>query len=243
MRNFYKVLGIATTADDQRIKTAFRRRAKSVHPDVNPGNQRAEARFIELMQAYKILRDAETRAEYDAYLAERRSQSRRRLVHCAGLMMTSFMLTATSAIFLMSMAGANVPFRESWQLAIAAVSPGNAKAPAAQSHGQKDGAGWIAQVAVAPASDGPVPPPDRVVSAPDAKAPSKPPTAKSRQGAPDSPGSRAKDTRQHVATGPKQAPSAVKRWEPPPSSTSDESWPSFPSADEPRYSLGASDLR
>ena len=156
--------------------------------------------------------------------------------------MTSFMLTATSAIFVMSMAGANVPFRESWQLAVAAVSPGNAKAPAAQSHGQKDGAGWIAQVAVAPASESPVPP-DRVVSAPDAKAPSKPPTAESRQDAPDSLGSRAKDTRKQVATASKQAPSTVKRWEPPPSSTTDESWPPLPPADEPRYSLGASDLR
>jgi curved DNA-binding protein CbpA len=243
VRNFYKVLGIATTADDQRIKTAFRRRAKSVHPDVNPGSQRAEARFIELMQAYKVLRDADTRAAYDAYLAERRSQSRRRLAHCAGLMMTSFMLTAASAILVMSMAGANVPFRETWQLAVAVVAPDKAPTPAAQSDGRKDGAGWTAQVAVAPASGSPVPPPDHAASTPDAKAPSKQPTTKSRQGAPDSPGSRAKDPRRQVATAAKQAPSTVKRAEPPPSSTAVESWPPFPPADEPRYGLGASDLR
>jgi DnaJ domain len=242
VRNFYKVLGIATTADDQRIKRAFRRRAKAVHPDVNPGKTRAEARFIELMQAYKVLSDAETRAAYDAYLAERRSQSRRRLVHCAGLMMTSFLLTATSAILLMSMAGANVPLRETWQLAVAAVSPAEVKAPVPQKDSHKDGAGWTAQVAVASTSDSPAPP-DRVASAPDAKVPAKPPTANSRQGAPDTPGSGGKDTRQQVASASKQAPSAVKRPELPPSSTSEESWPPLPPADEPRYSLGASDLR
>jgi curved DNA-binding protein CbpA len=243
VRNLYKVLGIATTADDQRIKTAFRRRAKAVHPDVNPGMKRAEARFIELMQAYKVLSDTETRAAYDAYLAERRSQSRRRLVHCAGLMMTSFLLTATSAILVMSMAGANVPLRETWQLAVAAVSPAEVKAPAPQKDGHKARAGWTAQVAVASATDSPAPPPDRVASAPDTKVPSKPPTAKSRQGAPDTPGSRAKDPREQVATASKQAPSAVKRPAPPLSSAPAESWPPLPPADEPRYSLGASDLR
>jgi hypothetical protein len=197
------------------------------------------------MQAYKVLRDAGARAAYDACLAERRRQSRRRLAHCAGLMMTSFVLTAASAIFVMSMAGANVPFRETWQLAVKAVAPSKAKAPAVQSDGQEDGAGWTTQVAVAAASESPVPPPDRVLAAPPAaKAAPKPVTAKGRQGAPDSPDSRAKDMRQQVATASKQAPSAAKRWEPPSSSTSDESWPSFPRSDEqPRYSLGASDLR
>ena len=153
MRNFYKVLGVATTADDHRIKTAFRRRAKAVHPDLNPGNQRAETRFIELMQAYEVLSDGGARADYDAYLADRRRQSRHRLVHCAGLMMTSFMLTAASAIFVMSLAGANVPFRESWQMAVAALLPADAAAPSAD----KNGGGWSTQVAVAPGSDGPVP--------------------------------------------------------------------------------------
>jgi curved DNA-binding protein CbpA len=248
VRNFYKVLGIATTADDGRIKTAFRRRAKAVHPDLNPGSQHAEARFIELMQAYEVLSDAKDRAAYDAYLAERRSQSRRRLVHCAGLMMTSFVLTAASAILVMSMAGANVPFRETWQLAVAALSPANAKASAAQ----EDWAGWTTKVAVAPVSgsSGDSPPAaGRAKPAPDAKAepsrrakvkgrpapaPSKAPVAKSRD---------IGEPRQHFAIAPKQAPPMVKRPEPPPSSAPDGSWPPAPPADEPRYSLGASDLR
>ena len=72
VRNLYKVLGIASTADDLRIKTAFRRRALTTHPDLNPGNERAEARFRELMQAYQVLRDATARAAYDAYLARQR---------------------------------------------------------------------------------------------------------------------------------------------------------------------------
>jgi curved DNA-binding protein CbpA len=247
VRNLYKVLGVASSADDQRIKTVFRRRAKKVHPDLNPGNRRAEARFIELMQAYEVLSDARNRAAYDAYLAERRSLSRRRLVHCAGLMMTSFMLTAGSAILLLSMAGANVPLRETWQLALAVISPADAKAP----HAPKDG-GWSAQVAVAP--DSPALPSDRAAS--DAKpqhraktgtrptvASTKASTAKGQQDAPDASGSRAKDPRQQVATASKQAPSAPKRPEPPPSSSPEGTWPPAPPSDGPRYSLGASDLR
>jgi curved DNA-binding protein CbpA len=248
VRNLYKVLGVASKVDDQRIKTAFRRRAKAVHPDLNPGNQRAQAHFIELMQAYEVLGDAQNRAAYDTYLAERRRESRWRLVHCAGLMMTSFMLTATSAVLLMGMAGANVPFRETWHAAVVAVAPAQAKAPA----DQNGGAGWTTEVAVAAGSN----PADRSASRAGAKAA---PEAKPTQGfrakvdarpvaapsntlvARSSPGAPAKDTRHQVATS-KPAPSAVKR-PPPPSSAPDETWPPLPPADEPRYSLGASDLR
>jgi hypothetical protein len=256
VRNFYKVLGVATTADDQRIKTAFRRRVKTVHPDLNPGNRRAEARFIELRQAYEALTDARTRVAYDAYLADQRSQSRRRFAHCAGLMMTSFVLTAASAIFVMSLAGANVPFRQTWQLAVAALAPASSQATAAQKGGQTD-AGWTTQVAVA--SESPAPP-DRVDPAQNPKtepgrelkgdplplaAPHKPPAAKARQSWPDAPGNSAKGSRQQVATAPKQAPAAVKRPDPAPAYvTPEESWPPAPPpSDEPRYSLGASDLR
>jgi curved DNA-binding protein CbpA len=246
VRNFYKVLGIAATADDGRIKTAFRRRAKAVHPDLNPGKQRAQARFIELMQAYEVLSDAKNRAAYDAYLAERRSQARRRLLHCAGLMMTSFALTTASAILVMSIAGANVPLRETWQLAVAALSPANAKASAAE----QGGAGWTTRVAVAPVPGSPSDnsaPADSAKPAPAAKpsrrakvnahpapAPSKVPVAKSRDTG---------EPLQHVATAPKHASPAGTRPEPPPSSAPDGSWPPSPPADEPRYSLGASDLR
>jgi hypothetical protein len=252
VRNFYKVLGIASTANDHRVKTAFRRRAKAVHPDLNPGNRRAEARFIELMQAYEVLSDSEARADYDAYLADQRAQSRRRMAHCAGLMMTSFMLTAASAIFVMSLAGANVPFRESWQLAVAALSPTGASAPAAQNNASNTG--WSTQVAVAPPTDNPAPASDRVATSPEAKplhraktdarpgpAPSKATAAKSRQGVADA---STKEPRQQMATAPRQAPAAVRRAEPAPAFMPEASWPPAPPpADEPRYSLGASDLR
>jgi hypothetical protein len=242
VRNFYKVLGIATTADDQRIKTAFRRRAKAVHPDLNPGNQRAEARFIELMQAYEVLSDAGARADYDAHLADQRRQSRHRLIHCAGLMMTSFMLTAVSAIFVMGLAGANVPFRETWRTAVAALSPTGVTAASAD----KDGGGWSTQVAVAPDSDGPASGAEakparraKVETHPVAVAP-KAQAARSR---PDIADARAKEARPQVAAASKSAPPAVKRPEPP-TFTPEEGWPPAPPpADEPRYSLGASDLR
>jgi curved DNA-binding protein CbpA len=250
VRNFYKVLGVATKADDQRIKTAFRRRAKSVHPDLNPGNRRAEARFIELMQAYEVLSNAKARAAYDTYLADQRSQSRRRFAHCAGLMMSSFVMTAASAIFVMSLAGADVPFRESWQLAVAALSPANATASA----GENGEGGWTTHVAVTPSSSAAAQPEHNVTMEPKAQprasgsntrtAASKAPAARSRQAAPDGAAGSAMGGRQHVATAPRPAPAPVKRPDPPLPTTPEESWPQpAPSADEPRYSLGASDLR
>ena len=97
VRDFYKVLGIASTADDRRIKTAFRRRAKAFHPDLNPGDRRAEERFKELTEAYEVLRSAHARATYDAYRAQRRSAARRRVAGSAALMAASFVLTLGSA--------------------------------------------------------------------------------------------------------------------------------------------------
>jgi hypothetical protein len=129
VRNLYKVLGVASSADDQRIKTVFRRRAKKAHPDLNPGNQRAEARFKELAGAYEVLSNPRLRASYDAYLAECRSMARRRLAQCTGLMISSFALTTTSAVAVLYAAGVDIPVRDSWQIAIAALSsPAEAEA-------------------------------------------------------------------------------------------------------------------
>jgi DnaJ-like protein len=118
VRNLYKVLGIASTADDVRIKSAFRRRALTTHPDLNPGNNGAEARFRELMQAYEVLRDARARAAYDALLARQRSQTRRRFVQSAAVMVVTFVLTTSSAIFVAGLQGINV-HSETWQIATA----------------------------------------------------------------------------------------------------------------------------
>jgi hypothetical protein len=118
VRNLYKVLGIASTADDLRIKSAFRRRALTTHPDLHPGNGEAEERFRELMQAYAVLRDATARAAYDAHLARQRSQARRRFVQSAAVMVATFVLTTSSAVFLAGLQGINV-HSETWQIATA----------------------------------------------------------------------------------------------------------------------------
>jgi molecular chaperone DnaJ len=65
-RDFYEVLGVARTATDDEIKKSFRRLAKQYHPDTNK-DQGAEARFIEINEAYEVLSDPQKRAAYDRY--------------------------------------------------------------------------------------------------------------------------------------------------------------------------------
>jgi molecular chaperone DnaJ len=66
-RDYYEVLGVGkgVTADD--IKRAYRRLAIKYHPDKNPGNKEAEAKFKECAEAYEVLSDADKRARYDQY--------------------------------------------------------------------------------------------------------------------------------------------------------------------------------
>jgi len=65
-KDFYKSLGVAADASDSEIKKAYRKLAKDLHPDKNPGNAEAERKFKELSEAYAVLSDSETRKEYDA---------------------------------------------------------------------------------------------------------------------------------------------------------------------------------
>ncbi|HCI80665.1 MAG TPA: molecular chaperone DnaJ [Ktedonobacter sp.] len=64
-KDYYKILGVARGASADDIKKAFRKLARKYHPDVNPGDKKAEAKFKEINEAYEVLSDPEKRGKYD----------------------------------------------------------------------------------------------------------------------------------------------------------------------------------
>ncbi|MBE6550407.1 MAG: molecular chaperone DnaJ [Ruminococcaceae bacterium] len=66
-RDYYEVLGLNKSAGEADIKKAYRSLAKKYHPDVNPGNAEAEAKFKEINEAYAVLSDADKKAKYDQF--------------------------------------------------------------------------------------------------------------------------------------------------------------------------------
>jgi molecular chaperone DnaJ len=65
--DYYEVLGVSRDANDQELKTAYRKLAMQFHPDRNPGDAEAEEKFKECSEAYQVLTDAQKRAAYDRY--------------------------------------------------------------------------------------------------------------------------------------------------------------------------------
>ena len=66
-RDYYEVLGVSKDASAEELKKAFRKQAKQYHPDLNPGDKTAEAKFKEVNEAYEVLSDPAKRQRYDQF--------------------------------------------------------------------------------------------------------------------------------------------------------------------------------
>lgn len=64
-KDYYKILGVSESASEDEIKKVYRKLAVKYHPDKNPGNKEAEAKFKEISAAYYVLSDPKRKAEYD----------------------------------------------------------------------------------------------------------------------------------------------------------------------------------
>ena len=75
-KDFYSILGVPSDADAKEIKKRYRKLARDLHPDANPGDANAEQRFKEIGEAYAVLSDPEQRKQYDAVRAMSRGGAR-----------------------------------------------------------------------------------------------------------------------------------------------------------------------
>jgi curved DNA-binding protein len=66
-KDYYDILGVKRDTSEREIRQAYRKLARKHHPDVNPNDQSAEAKFKEINEAYEVLSDKEKRAKYDRY--------------------------------------------------------------------------------------------------------------------------------------------------------------------------------
>src|SRR3954466_15274001 len=66
-KDYYNTLGVKRTASEKEIKSAFRKMARKYHPDLNPSDREAEAKFKEANEAYEVLSDPDKRKKYDQF--------------------------------------------------------------------------------------------------------------------------------------------------------------------------------
>src|SRR5574340_168795 len=67
VKDYYEMLGVNKNSSQDEIKKAYRKLACKYHPDLNPGDKTAEARFKDIQEAYAVLSDAKKRAQYDQF--------------------------------------------------------------------------------------------------------------------------------------------------------------------------------
>ncbi len=73
-KDYYKILGVERTADEDTIKKAYRKAAKKWHPDRNPNNKSAEEKFKQIAEAYEVLSDPEKRQKLDDFFTDKAKQ-------------------------------------------------------------------------------------------------------------------------------------------------------------------------
>lgn len=67
MKDYFKILGVRRTASGAEIKLAFREELKKCHPDLFPNDPKAAKRYAEIVEAYKVIGNLESRLKYHAY--------------------------------------------------------------------------------------------------------------------------------------------------------------------------------
>lgn len=98
MKTYYDILGVPPQADQEEVKSAFRRVVKAAHPDLNGGDRLAEQRSKQINRAYEVLKDPTRRERYDSHLRSKRSRLRMLTI----TMLVSAGLVSSATLLLLS---------------------------------------------------------------------------------------------------------------------------------------------